>query len=170
MKKLGNLFQSIQKDLVRAFIRQNVTGPLAQMGAGFFQSNQGRSMFGSNFSSVPITEPLSIMPIDIDENSNLTRGGIYHEGGIVGHSSVPHRSLPLSTFMNAPRFHKGLMPDEMPAILQRGETVLPKGTRMGGNNITFNITTPNSQSFMESQGQIMNRLGANLSRYRARNG
>jgi hypothetical protein len=41
---------------------------------------------------------------------------------------------------------------------------------MGGMNITFNVTTPNAQSFMESQGQLMNKLAAHMSRYRGRNG
>ena len=36
-------------------------------------------------------------------------GGIMHQGGVV------------------PRLHKGLAPDEFPAILQAGETVIPKG-------------------------------------------
>ena len=62
------------------------------------------------------------------------------------------------------------LPDEFPAILQKGETVLPKNTKMGGNNITFNITTPNAQSFMESQGQIMSKLAAQMGRHKARNG
>jgi hypothetical protein len=32
-----------------------------------------------------------------------------------------------SLWNNAPRFHSGLAGDEFPAILQRGETVIPKG-------------------------------------------
>jgi len=95
---------------------------------------------------------------------------IFHSGGEVGSSTVARRAVPAYAFVGAPRFHNGLMPDEFPAILQRGETVLPKHTKMGGNNITFNITTPNAQSFMESQGQIMSKLAVQMGRHKARNG
>ena len=61
------------------------------------------------------------------------------------------------------------MPDEFPAILQKGETVLPKNSKMGGMNVTFNISTPNAQSFMESQGQIMAKFAGSLQRHRTRN-
>jgi len=53
--------------------------------------------------------------------------------------------------------------------LQRGETVLPKNMKSGGSNITFNITTPNAQSFMDSQGQIMSKLAGQMQRFRTRN-
>jgi hypothetical protein len=89
---------------------------------------------------------------------------------VVGVSGVSRRAVPAYAFAGAPRFQNGLMPDECPAILQKGETVLPKNTKMGGNNITFNITTPNAQSFMESQGQIMSKLAAQMGRHKARNG
>lgn len=50
-----------------------------------------------------------------------------HEGGIVGQSAFPTRAVPAYAFAGAPRLHNGFMPDEYPAILQKGETVLPKG-------------------------------------------
>jgi hypothetical protein len=62
--------------------------------------------------------------------------GIFHGGGTVG-SGGAGRSLPAGVFMGAPRFHDGvagLGSDELPAILQRGETVLPKGYAAGGGN------------------------------------
>ena len=87
----------------------------------------------------------------------------------MGESSVSRRAVPAYAFAGAPRFHSGLMPDEFPAILQKGETVLPKNTRMGGNNVTFNITTPNAQSFMDSRGQIMAKFAGEMQRSRTRN-
>ena len=48
-----------------------------------------------------------------------------HEGGIVGEAGAP-RLLPAAVFAGAPRFHGGLAPDEIPAILQRGEAVLTR--------------------------------------------
>lgn len=49
-----------------------------------------------------------------------------HLGGVVGQLPA-NRSVPSWVFAKAPKLHSGLMPDEVPAILQRGETVLPKG-------------------------------------------
>lgn len=85
-------------------------------------------------------------------------------------SGVARRAVPSHLFAGAPRLHNGLMADEFPAILQKGETVLPKNTGLGGVNVTFNISTPNAQSFMDSQGQIMSRIAAQMGRHRARNG
>jgi lambda family phage tail tape measure protein len=65
-----------------------------------------------------------------------------HSGGVVGSTSFPQRRVSASTFMGAPRLHDGLAGDEFPAILQRGETVLPRGASMSaqGTNITTNVT------------------------------
>lgn len=51
----------------------------------------------------------------------------HHAGGIVGSEASFVRPVPAETFAGAPRFHNGLMPDEFPAILQRGEGVFTKG-------------------------------------------
>ena len=48
---------------------------------------------------------------------------IFHDGGVVGSGSGPGRRVPAIAFADAPRLHKGLMPDEFPAILQKGEGV-----------------------------------------------
>jgi len=49
-----------------------------------------------------------------------------HSGGVVGLAGTP-MMVPAGTFIGAPRLHNGLAPDEFPAILQKGETVLPRG-------------------------------------------
>lgn len=81
----------------------------------------------------------------------------YHEGGTVG-SGGSRRNVPASNFIGAPRFHDGLKPDEFPAILQKGEAVIPKdqvgGMAKGSGNITFNITTPDADSFRRSTRQL----------------
>lgn len=156
MKKLGDLVTSIEQDILRSFIRQNISGPIANGlssmlgGGGGSAGGAGGGIFGSFF--------------------NDMFAGVFHSGGAVGDTPASRRSVPSYLFANAPRFHNGLMPDEFPAILQRGETVVPKGKSMGGMNINFNVSTPNAQSFMDSQGQIMAKLAGNLQRYKARNG
>lgn len=63
--------------------------------------------------------------------------GILHSGGIAGSDGYGHgRSVSPAVFHGAPRYHgggvAGLMPGEVPAILQRGERVLPRGQSGGG--------------------------------------
>jgi hypothetical protein len=50
----------------------------------------------------------------------------FHKGGVVGSTSAPMRHAGISGYV--PRLHDGLAADEYPAILQAGETVIPKGT------------------------------------------
>jgi hypothetical protein len=55
----------------------------------------------------------------------------YHRGGLVGSDANFMRLLPASTLRDAPRLHEGLLPGEFPAILQRGERVIPRGGGSG---------------------------------------
>jgi len=50
----------------------------------------------------------------------------------------------------------GLMPGELPSILQRGEVVLPKGSNQTSTpiNVAMHISTPDANSFRASQAQI----------------
>jgi len=74
--------------------------------------------------------------------------GVAHTGGIVGSTRFDKRAVPSSLFNFAPRLHNGLRSDEFPAILQKGETVLPKGSSMSGmTNIT--IQALDAASFQE---------------------
>ena len=59
-----------------------------------------------------------------------------HRGGVVGAGGWATKTVHPGLFVGAPRLHSGLRPDEFPAILQRGETVIPKG---GAPNVTVNI-------------------------------
>ncbi len=87
--------------------------------------------------------------------------GVFHGGGIAGLGGA-RRGVPALAFANAPRFHAGgiagLRPNEVPAILERGERVIPKDERSSrsgsGVPIVFNITTPDADSFRRSEGQI----------------
>ncbi len=93
-------------------------------------------------------------------------GGIFapvlHAGGMVG-SGGPQRMVPAMAFAGAPRMHSGgwadLRPDEVPAILQKGERVLNRreaakyGTA-NAQNITVNIQTRDAESFRQSRTQV----------------
>ena len=80
-----------------------------------------------------------------------------HTGGTVG-MKASTRKMPVATAINAPRFHDGLRQNEMPAILEKGEEVIPKDQvgrqRRGNTSITFNVSTPNADSFRRSERQL----------------
>lgn len=91
--------------------------------------------------------------------------GILHAGGEVGSSAYPRRSVSPMAFAGAPRFHDGaalgLKPDEVPAILQKGETVLPRGTKAGGGGDivvrianSFDLRGAYPESMADMQRQI----------------
>jgi hypothetical protein len=157
-RKLGDLVQSIQQDILRMVIRENITGPIAGGISDLLKGGGSGGGSGGGFLSGLFDDFFT---------------SIFHGGGVVGETMAPRRMVSASTFIGAPRLHNGLMPDEFPAILQRGETVIPKNQRMAeGMTVNFNITTPNAQSFMqpESRGQMMSKLAGEMQRMRARNG
>jgi hypothetical protein len=96
-------------------------------------------------------------------------GGLFgfklHDGGVVGADGMPHWT-PAQVFRNAPRLHDGafLSPDEVPAILQKGERVLSRreaaefgrGRAEQAPNVVvnFSVTTPDIAAFRDSQGHL----------------
>ncbi len=150
MQKLDNVVQSVVQDITRSLIKQNITGPLT---GWLSDSLSGRSDSGgggifSGFSSI--------------------FSSIFHDGGVVGETGAPHRAMPSWLFAGAPRFHDGLAPDEFPAILQKGETVLPKNSSQSSTpvNVIMNITTPDASGFRASQAQIAAEAARNIHRAR----
>ena len=95
-------------------------------------------------------------------------GGIFapvkHAGGMVG-GPGPRRMVPAIAFAGAPRLHSGgwagLRPDEVPAILQRGERVLSRaevasglgraGGLAGAGGITISIDARGAQAGVAEQ-------------------
>lgn len=71
--------------------------------------------------------------------------GILHKGGVAGSDGYGHgRAVSPSVFAGAKRYHSGgvagLQPGEVPAILQRGEVVLPRGAGMSsGSNVHVTV-------------------------------
>lgn len=87
---------------------------------------------------------------------------VHHSGGVVG--SVPAtRRVDPRVFLSAPRMHSGgwagLRPDEVPAILQRGERVLSRRevAQMGSGGqpaVNITINARDAESFRKSRTQI----------------
>ncbi|MFN3752375.1 MAG: phage tail tape measure C-terminal domain-containing protein [Thiobacillus sp.] len=139
------LADSILADITRIALRSAILGPLANALGGMGGSG---GIFGNLFGGGGILS------------------GIFHAGGIVG-APGPQRLVPALAFAGAPRLHAGgmagLRPDEVPAILQRGEMVLSRAqlAAMGSAresrppvNVVMNISTPDAGSFRYAQGQI----------------
>ncbi|TGY90652.1 phage tail tape measure protein [Marinicauda algicola] len=137
------LADSILADITRIAVRSAILGPLANALAG------GGGLLGGLFGS-----------------GGGILSGIFHAGGMVG-APAPQRLVPAYAFAEAPRMHRGgmagLRPDEVPAILQRGEMVLSRAqvAAMGSArdtrppvSVVMNISTPDANSFRYAQGQI----------------
>lgn len=95
-------------------------------------------------------------------------GGLFadvlHAGGMVGMPG-PGRMVPAMAFAGAPRMHAGgwagIRPDEVPAILQRGERVLSRREAAGygqgqgaAPNISVTIMARDAESFRQSRTQV----------------
>ncbi|WEF25878.1 tape measure protein [Paracoccus sp. S3-43] len=93
-------------------------------------------------------------------------GGIFadvlHAGGVVG-APGSGRMVPALAFAGAPRMHSGgwagLRPDEVPAILQRGERVLSRREAAGyggasAPTVHVTINARDAESFRQSRTQI----------------
>ncbi len=89
---------------------------------------------------------------------------ILHAGGVVG-SPGPGRMVPAMAFANAPRMHAGgwagIKPDEVPAILQRGERVLSRREAAGygqgqssAPSVNVTINARDDESFRQSRTQV----------------
>lgn len=94
---------------------------------------------------------------------NLFKARVAHSGMKPGGEPASSRVVSPSLFVNAPRLHDGLKPDEFPAILQKGEGVTPKGHKSSGNVVYMTVNTPNADSFRKSDRQLGRSLKKRLS-------
>lgn len=94
----------------------------------------------------------------------------FHKGGVVGvNDNNPPRAVSTDVFRGARRYHTGgiagLAPNEVPTILQKGETILPRGAGMvnpgaggaggsGGVNVTIHTTINAQGAYPESIADI----------------
>jgi Lambda phage tail tape-measure protein (Tape_meas_lam_C) len=120
------MVRSMLVDLAKLQFQKGVIQPL--FGGG---STAGGGLLGSLFGS----------------------GFKFHSGGKVGSGGTPISVNPM-LWAGAPRLHDGLMPDEYRAILQKGETVIPKGMSPGGGTTV----------------QVINNTGAPVKEERSRQG
>lgn len=130
-KSASQGFQDMSKAIIRAIeemiIKITIIQPLMrslQMAFGSF----GGGMFGGG---AAVTSGLDGL------------AAVHHTGGVVGEGAAMRYVHP-AYFDVAPRYHSGgivgLAPDEVPAILQRGERVIPRGqSASGGVMLNVNV-------------------------------
>jgi len=141
---VSRIFQSIQQmaaDMLAQIATEAIFGKLSKAGGGGGLLGAIIGGIGSLFGG---TEALGAEGDFIGVAANL------HGGGVVG-APAPLRVVPLATFANAPRLHGGLGSDEFPAILQRGEKVIPKSgnTQNQPQSINVVINAVDAASFSE---------------------
>jgi len=111
-KTAGEAIQALANDIMQLVIRKTISDPISDMIGGALKGavigiGGGGGGGGGAAAGVDIA------------------GEVGHMGGMAG-VGWPTRYVPAGTFTRAPRLHEGLAADEFPAILQRGEVVLPK--------------------------------------------
>lgn len=85
---------------------------------------------------------------------------IFHSGGVAGRGETVRMVDPL-LFAGAPRLHSGLASDEFPAILQRGEAVIPRGQNAGSAselNVEVRIDNQSAMPLRLEQGPTTREL------------
>lgn len=116
----GEKASDVLKDMVKQLASAALQAALLGQGplAGLFGTSGGGGFFGSLIAGM----------------GGSTFAGIYHSGGVVGSGGM-RRTVSPGMFAGAERYHNGgvagLRAGEVPAILQKGEMVLPRGRGMG---------------------------------------
>jgi len=157
----GDIATSFGKMITEMIIQTQIIKPL--MKGLFGGEGGGGGWFGSLFGGGGGNESnLSGMGgVNIGSLLGGLVASIFHGGGKVGFDAVPTRLVSPEIFAHPLKLHEGLLSDEYPAILQKGETVLTPEQMAGreggrrGITLNMNITTPDAGSFRASQGQIM---------------
>ena len=126
LKSVNDYFKSIMNSMARA--ASQMLSQLAVAGL--------RGVISSYFNTSEKMAPTT--------GGGTTPTTVFHAGGTVGKTSFPTRFVPSGIFANAPRYHSGLAGDEMPAILQKGETVIPKGSGLGLQSVVVNVKNETS--------------------------
>ncbi|MFQ3623825.1 MAG: hypothetical protein SNJ73_09795, partial [Acetobacteraceae bacterium] len=169
-RSFSDVLKSIEQDLLRLGTRRLVTEPLLSgldrlLGSG---SDGGTLLSRLLGGTLPGGGGLFG---GIGSLFTSIFGAIFHRGGMVG-DPAPGRSVPALAFAGAPRFHAGglpgLRPDEVPAILQRGERVLSReevrrgaGVPRGASapaQVHVTIVAPSPETFHASRALIEARM------------
>lgn len=148
-----NMAQSIIQSMAQMAAKATITGPLSGMLTGLFKS------VGGGASADPFSGAGSYM-----SSASFTNMVGLHDGGVVGTDATFTRNVPATSFYGAGRFHNGglpgIMPNEVPTILEKGEEVLTANDPRHAMNLgkvpaNQNIGGMTNQSVNISDGAIV---------------
>ena len=147
---MGGLADSIRQSFTRMFSDMIARAMMAKLMGGAFGGMMGGMFAGAGAGAAASSASVGSAGVD---PSLATGVHVLHGGGKVG-SAGGLRNVAASAFANAPRFHDGLMPNEMATILEKGEWVLPKDvTRSmgsmgsdGGRAVYFTVNALDARS------------------------
>jgi hypothetical protein len=138
-------------------------GLLSSVGGWQGLLSMGLGMFSQGGMATDPVERLNMR-----ETNRMFDAGLFAEGGMAGHA-MSHTSAPAASFRSAPHYSAGTSNTSgIPAVLHPNEAVIPlskgrkipvdMGENAGGSSKTvmqtFNISTPDADSFRRSQKQI----------------
>lgn len=141
----SGFMRSILADLATLFVRQKLLLPLFNM----MTSGSGGGFLSTAVSTV--ASFFNPMASAASHAVNSIAAGPYHTGGVAGSGSTKRFVSP-SVFAGATRYHTGgiagLKPNEVPAILQRGERILTAAQQKtyGGGGVFSPSIVVNYQS------------------------
>jgi len=119
--------EDLANAVAREIARMQYAALAAQASSGLLNSFFGGIQNGFNFG----TASTYSTNVGSEQTAMLAQqdAGLFHTGGVAG-ASTTQRTLPAAVWAGAPRYHSGgvagLSPDEVPAILLRGERVLSR--------------------------------------------
>jgi hypothetical protein len=178
----GQNFDDVLKNLERSLLRvgnQYLLQPLFQQGLGALFGTPGGGAGGTGGGGIGGLLGSAVGSLfgasgglkGVEGAAGLVSAAfpVMHDGGLVGAGGGASRMVPMGIFAGAPRLHSGglIGPNEVPAILERGERVLSRREAAAygrGGGMTININTPDAGSFRNSEGQIMSRLASAIAR------
>jgi hypothetical protein len=178
----GQNFDDVLKNLERSLLRvgnQYLLQPLFQQGLGALFGTPGGGAGGAGGGGIGGLLGSAVGSLfgasgglkGVEGAAGLVSAAfpVMHDGGLVGAGGGASRLVPMGLFAGAPRLHSGglIGPNEVPAILERGERVLSRREAAAygrGGGMTININTPDAGSFRNSEGQIMSRLASAIAR------
>jgi tape measure domain-containing protein len=124
-ESLQDVLRGLLKDIQQITLRQLFTKPLTEFLDGLGKGGAGGGKSGGGF-------------MDFLYGIGNFFGAFFHAGGIAGGAPTFYRPVSPLVFAGAPRYHggglAGIRPDEVPAILKRGEEILPQSDPRHRNN------------------------------------
>ena len=145
--QIKGFFSSISDSIISEMSRVLANKAVAALFGGAVGAGTG-SLFGGLFGGGGGTSGSMVLGTEVAAGGMVQSGGLgggffssigsffgFHRGGVVGAGGGIIRVAHPALFANAPRLHDGgLMPGEVPAILQKGEEVLPANSPRHRNN------------------------------------